>query len=63
MKNVKFFEIKNSIINIPSIFSSKIETKYECGELENMAHIYECRFYNNEKSAIPFALIFNGHEK
>ena len=57
------FAIKNSMKNIPSNFSSKSETKCECGEQENMAHIYECQLYNNEKSAIPFELIFNGNLK
>ena len=59
----EMFAIKNSMINIPSNFSSKSETKCECGEQENMAHIYECQLYNNEKSAIPFELIFNGNLK
>ena len=28
-----------------------------------MAHKNECQLYNNEKSAIPFELIFNGNLK
>ena len=59
----ELFAVKNSMINIPSNFSSKDETKCECGALEKMAHIYECDLYNNEKLIIPFEKIFNGNLK
>ena len=49
------------MINIPSNFSSKDETKCKCGALEKMVHIYECDLYNNEKLIIPFERIFNGN--
>ena len=59
----EIFAVKNSMINIPSNFSSKDETKCECGALEKMAHIYECDLYNNEKLIIPFEKIFNENLK
>ena len=55
--------LKNSMIDIPSNFLSKDETKWECGDREKMAHIYECDIYNNEKLIIPFEKIFNGNLK
>ena len=57
----EIFALKNSMINIPSNFSSIDETKCKCGELEKMVHIYECDLYNNEKLIIPFERIFNGN--
>ena len=57
------YALKNSMIDIPSNFSSKDETKWECGDREKMAHIYECDIYNNEKLIIPFEKIFNGNLK
>ena len=43
----EMFAIKNSMINIAANFSSKSEFKCECGELEDMKHIYECKNFND----------------
>jgi hypothetical protein len=43
----EIFSIRNKIILIPANFSShKIEYKCECGEKENMRHIYVCTYWN-----------------
>ena len=59
----ELFAVRNRmIINIPSNFSSKCDKKCECGEKENMKHIYECKFYdNNWKTTIPYEKVYNGN--
>ena len=44
----EMFAVKNSMVNIEANFSSKSEFKCECGDKEDMKHIYECRIYNYE---------------
>ena len=34
------FAVKKAMIDIPANFTSKNETKCECGKLEDMEHIY-----------------------
>ena len=36
------FEIRNRMIEIPDIFSSKCDFKCMCGKIETMNHIYNC---------------------
>ena len=55
------FAIKNSMVNIAANFSSKSELKCECGELEDMKHIYECKHFNDKTTEMPFEKIFNGN--
>ena len=57
------FAVKNSMINIPANFSSKCEMKCKCGQIEDMAHIYECGLYNMKTPEIPFEKIFEGNLK
>ena len=57
----ELFAVRNKMINIPSNFSSKCDKKCECGEKENMKHIYECKFYNNWKTTIPYEKVYNGN--
>ena len=59
----EMFAVKNSMIDIPANFSSKIEVKCECGANEDMVHIYECEQYNMENPEIPFEKIFDGNLK
>ena len=37
------FAVRNRMVDISSNFSSKNGTKCECGEIEDMVHIYECK--------------------
>ena len=57
----EMFALKNSMINIKANFSSKSEFKCECGELENMNHIYECKNFNEKTPEIPFEKNYNGN--
>ena len=51
----ELFAVKNRMIDIPNNFSSKSEHKCQCGEIENMSHIYQCELYKNGKlQALPF---------
>ena len=59
----EMFAVKNSMIDIPANFSSKIEVKCKCGANEDMVHIYECEQYNMENPEIPFEKIFDGNLK
>ena len=49
------------MVNITANFTSKNETKCECGLLENMKHINECRIYNKEDPEYEFEKIYNGN--
>ena len=57
----EMFAVKNAMINIPANFTSKNETKCECGKLEDMQHIYECEQLNNKTPEISFRKIFVGN--
>ena len=57
----EMFAVKTSMVNIAANFTSKSETKCECGQLENMKHIYECKMYNKENPEIEFNKIYNGN--
>ena len=49
------------MVNITANFTSKNETKCECGLLENMKHIYECKIYSKEDPKFEFQKIYNGN--
>ena len=55
----KKISIRNRMVKIPSNFS-KIKEKCPCGQIENMEHIYTCKYWNseNEHEKIPFEKIF-----
>merc|ERR1712121_549912 len=57
----EMFAVKNSMVNIAANFSSKSEFKCECGDKEDMKHIYECRIYNNENPEVQYEKIYNGN--
>ena len=56
------FAIRNRMINIPSNFISKNKNdiKCVCNNIEEMKHIYECQYLNEEKPDIQYEAIFNG---
>ena len=55
----EMFAVRNRMVNIPTNFSSKNETKCDCGDIEDMVHIYECKiFCDNKQSIIPYEQIF-----
>ena len=55
----EMFAVRNKMINIPANFSSKIESKCECGKPEDMQHIYDCEKYNENKPSIQQDLVFS----
>ena len=58
----ELFAVRNRMIDIPSNFSSNCEAKCECGVIENMKHIYECKILNmNKKTTIPYENVYNGN--
>ena len=59
----KIFEIRNKMIDISENFStkSKIEKKCVCGNLENMEHIYYCKYLNNSEIEIEYENIYKGN--
>ena len=60
----EMFAVRNRMVDIPTNFSSKNETKCQCGEIEDMVHIYECKiFCDNKQPKIPYKQIFNGNLK
>ena len=60
----EMFAVRNRMVNIPTNFSSKNETKCDCGDIEDMVHIYECKiFCDNKQPKIPYKQIFNGNLK
>jgi len=57
----EMFAVKNAMVNITANFTSKSETKCDCGLRENMKHIYECKIYNEENPEVEFEKIYNGN--
>ena len=55
----EIFAIRNRMINIPVNYSSNKEIhKCECGQIEEMSHIYECKNLNSEKSNLKYEYIY-----
>ena len=42
----ELFAVKSRMINIPNNSLKNGNTKCECGEKEDMKHIYQCEIYN-----------------
>ena len=59
----EMFAVRNKMINIPANFSSKSESKCECGKKEDMQHIYDCEKYNENKPSIQYEKLFHGNLK
>ena len=61
----EIFAVRNRMVNIPFNFSSNCEYKCECGEKEDMNHIYQCDLYCKEEDRpiMPYEQIFNGNMK
>ena len=58
----ELFAVRNRMIDIPSNFSSNCEAKCECGAIENMKHIYECKILNmNKKIGISYENVYSGN--
>ena len=55
------FEIRNRMVNIPANFSAKNTTKCICNEIENMKHIYNCKYLNKEEPRLEYEKLFNGN--
>ena len=54
----KIFEMRNKMTNIPNNFSSKSEIKCLCGQIEQMEHIYNCKFLNSEEEKIKYEKVY-----
>ena len=60
----EIFSIRNRMILIPANFSSHtIEYKCECGEKENMRHIYVCTYWNRTNESDDYEWIFTDNVK
>ena len=60
----EIFSIRNRMTPIPANFSShKIEHKCECGEIENMRHIYVCTYWNTTNETHDYDWIFTDNVK
>ena len=53
------FAMRNKMVNIPANFSSKAEYKCQCGNEENMEHVYSCTILNSEKTDIHYEKIYS----
>ena len=55
----EIFAIRNRMTNIPANFKSNMGTnKCVCGHTEHMAHIYECKYLNNNKITMNYENIY-----
>ena len=52
----KIFEIRNRMTNIPGNYGNQKEC--ECGEIENMEHIYECKYLNGNEILVEYENIY-----
>ena len=61
-KQRTIFAIRNRMIDIPANFvsSEQNNTKCICKEIENLKHIYECKYLNKEIVKVEFNKIYNG---
>ena len=56
------FAVKNRMIEISANFpKGNLETKCQCGKIEDMAHIYICELFNSENPKLNYENIFNGN--
>ena len=44
----------NKMVNFPDNFSSKKKWKRQCGDIENMEHVYSCEILNHEETEINY---------
>ena len=59
----KIFEMRNRMTNIPANYSEKSVNICVCGQIENMNHIYECKYLNNEKIEVNYSNIYESDLK
>ena len=52
------FAMRNKMVNIPANFSSKAEFKCQCGNKEDMEHVYSCKILNSETTDIHYEEIY-----
>ena len=45
----EIFAVRNRMVNNPFNFSPNCEYKCECGEKEDMNHIFQCELYNKDE--------------
>ena len=57
-EQMKIFEIRNRMTNIPNNFSRKNDVKCHCGQPENMEHVYNCKFLSSEEVNVKFKKIY-----
>ena len=56
------FAMRNGMVDIPSNFVSKENntSKCYCGQLEDMEHLYYCKYLNNEEPEVKYEQLFCG---
>ena len=52
----KIFEMRNRMTNIPGNYGK--QTECECGIIENMEHLYQCKYLNENKITIEYENIY-----
>ena len=59
----RLFEMRNRMVDIPSIFlkSENNKSKCMCGKIEDIQHIYECENLNIERIEVCYEKIFTGN--
>ena len=60
----EIFSIRNRMVNIENNFPLKINrSNCSCGQIEDMKHIYICKFYEKEEKDIPYEKIYEDDVK
>ena len=57
----KIFAMRNRMINIPANFHSKLKEEFRCncGQFEDMKHIYSCKWLNSVEPITEYEEIFS----
>ena len=60
----EMFSIRNRMLDIPYNFPGKNKhNECECGETEDMSHIYNCEMLNKNETNLSYETIYTGNMK
>ena len=60
----EMFSIRNRMLDIPYNFPGKNKhSECECGETEDMSHIYNCEMLNKNETNLSYETIYTGNMK
>ena len=54
----RLFALKNRMVDIPDNFGKK--EVCQCGENEDMSHIYSCKYLNEEENVLQYQKLYTG---